>query len=112
MSDDRQIHVPESFLLLFQRPGSSRLIQSRDFIESRHELCEDLAQALMEPTREIFWSMNLDESTVLDRTLQGLCADTGDSTFSQTEAWWVVRRLCELMGWPQSACPEHPAAQE
>ena len=106
MSDDRQILVPESFIQLFKSGRQGRLTASREEIESRYEWCEDLAQTLVEPSRETFWAMNLDESTVLERTLRGLKeSNTPDQDGEQA---WVVRRLCELLDWPPEACPVSP----
>ncbi|MFZ9406491.1 MAG: ATPase with chaperone activity [Burkholderiaceae bacterium] len=103
MSDERQIHVPESFILLFKSRSTGRLIESREEIESRHDWCEDLAQALVEPTRDSFWALNLDETTVLERTLQGL-KESGMPERDVEQAW-VIRRLCELLEWSPQLCP-------
>ncbi|MEN9774722.1 MAG: hypothetical protein RL322_1792 [Pseudomonadota bacterium] len=108
MSEENQIQVPESFLNLFQAPGGRRLIRGRLGIIARYELCEDLAQALIEPSRSVFWSMNLAEDVVLERTLQGLLQAESGEPLSTLEAWWVVRRLCELLDWPETACPPAP----
>lgn len=108
MSEENQIQVPESFLNLFRTSGGYRLIRGRLEIMARYELCEDLAQALIEPSRTVFWSMNLAEDVVLERTQKGLVqAESGDP-LSPLEAWWVVRRLCELLEWPETACPPAP----
>lgn len=101
MSDERQIFIPESFIELFRVSRHGRLSASRSQIEERYEWCEDLAQMLVEPSKETFWSQSLDESTVLERTLIGL--RNSESTLNDAENLWVVRRLCELLDWPPQA---------
>jgi len=107
MSDERQIFIPESFIEIFRTSRHGRLQATRQHIESRYEWCEDLSQMLVDPTRETFWAMGLDESTVLERTIHGL--RSGDSALSLKESAWVIRRLCELLNWPPEACPPHQA---
>jgi hypothetical protein len=112
MSEESQLQVPESFLRLFQTQPGRRLNQGRREMTARHEQCEDLAQALIEPSRTVFWSMNLAEDVVLERTLHGLLDSEAALPLTAPEAWWVVRRLCELLEWPESACPALPTQTE
>ena len=107
MSDERQIFIPESFIELFRTSRHERLNAGRRHIEERYEWCEDLAQMLVEPSKETFWAQSLDEFTVLERTLLGL--RSSESTLNDAESLWVVRRLCELLEWPPQACPAIPS---
>jgi hypothetical protein len=104
MDEHSQILVPEAFLDLYRSPGRSRLTLPNEQIAARHELCEDLAQAMTEPARTMLFSAGLAEDEVLRRCHVGLRA--GDAGLSAGEAEWVVRRLAELLEWPQ---PELPA---
>jgi hypothetical protein len=106
MSEESQIQPPESFLKIYSTPPMSRLTHRRSEIIERYEQCEDLAQALIEPSQEVFWSMNLTEELVLNRTLHGLLDPESALPMQPAEAQWVVRRLCELLGWPEEACPQ------
>lgn len=110
MSDERQIFIPESFINLFRASRHGRLNAARGHIEERYEWCEDLAQMLLEPSKETFWAQSLDELTVLERTLFGL--RSSESTLNDAECLWVVRRLCELLEWPPEACPGNPSIEK
>ena len=97
MSDDNQIQIPESFIRLFVDPGRIKPREPREFIAQRYDLCEDMAQMLIEPARETFWSLGIAESDVLERIQLGLSG--GHTDLSEDEARWVVLRLQELLDW-------------
>ena len=109
MSEESQIQPPESFLKLYSTPEYRGLTHRRHEIIERYEQCEDLAQALVGPSKEAFWSMKLTEALVLERTLRGLLDPSSNTPFMPSEAAWIVRRLCELLGWPEEACPQAPS---
>ncbi len=98
MSEDSQIVVPPSFVALFVPPGRIRPTAGREQIASRYELCEDLAQLLTEQATTKKWELGVTERDVLERFERGLRADGG--VVNVDEARWVVRRLAELLGWP------------
>ncbi len=99
MSDDAsQLVVPAAFVALFVPPGRSRPSLPLREIAERHEFCEDLAQSLVEPSRERLWALGIAEQDVLERVLGGLQGD--GSPVSAAEASWVTGRLAELLGWP------------
>lgn len=98
MSEDSQIVVPPSFVALFVPPGRIKPTAGRDEIASRYELCEDLAQMLTEQATTKRWDLGVTETDVLERFERGLRADGG--VVNLAEARWVVRRLAELLGWP------------
>ena len=97
MSEDSQIVVPPSFVALFVPPGRIKPTAGRDEINSRYELCEDLAQMLTEQATTKKWELGVTEHDVLERFQRGLLADGG--VVSAAEARWVMRRLAELLGW-------------
>jgi predicted amidophosphoribosyltransferase len=96
MSDESQIHIPPSFEAVY-RDARGRMTVSRVEFQARYELCEDMAQLLVEPSQAVHHDQGVDEDAVLARTRAGLASQ--DAGFSQTEAVWVVTRLAELLGW-------------
>jgi len=98
MSEDSQIVVPPSFVALFVPPGRIKPTEPREVIAARYELCEDLAQALVERAQLVQFDTGADEAEVLRRIDLGLLA--GQAVVGEDEARWVVRRLAELLGWP------------
>lgn len=98
MSEDSQIVVPPSFVALFVPPGRIKPTAARAEITARHEFCEDLAQLLTEQANTKRWELGVTEGDVLERFQRGLLGEA--SVVSAAEARWVVRRLAELLGWP------------
>ena len=96
--EDNQIIVPPSFVALFVPPGRIKPVQPRDFIAERYELCEDLAQALVERAQAVHFDIGADEAEVLRRMQRGLLAPV--AVVDEAESVWVARRLAELLGWP------------
>jgi hypothetical protein len=98
MSEDNQFIVPPSFITLFVPPGRSKPSATREHIAARYEFCEDLAQMLTEQASTKKWELGVTEHDVLERMHLGL---TGEAAVVEAaEAWWVVRRLAELLEWP------------
>ena len=98
MSDENQISVPASFVDLFIPPGRAKPTASRAEISARYEFCEDLAEMLTEHASTQLFQLGVHETDVLERMHQGLLADA--SVVTADEAWWVIHRLAELLGWP------------
>jgi hypothetical protein len=98
MSDESQIVVPPSFVALFVPPGRIKPTASRAEISTRYEFCEDLATLLTEQAGMQQAALGVTEADVLERIHRGLTA--GDAVVSAEEAVWVLRRLAELLGWP------------
>ena len=96
MSDESQIHIPSSFEAVY-RDARGRLTAARIVFQARYELCEDMAQLLVEPSQAVHHDQGVSEDLVLARTQTGLA--TPDAGFSEAEALWVVTRLAELLGW-------------
>jgi len=95
---DSQIVIPPSFIALFVPEGKTRPTEPREIIAQRYDLCEDMAQMLVETAREKHFAVGVDESDVLERIRSGLMADP--TPVSASEAHWIVRRLAELLAWP------------
>lgn len=109
-AEDSQIVVPAAFVALFVPAGRLKPSLPREAIAARHELCEDLAQALTEPARERLWELGIAEEDVLERMHRGLAA--GEAGLSPAEATWVVGRLAELLGWPLPPTVQVPGASD
>ncbi len=98
MSDDNQTYIAPSFVEMFVPPGAIKPREPRSVIASRYELCEDMAQMLIDPAKARLFELGIAESDVLERMHRGLLVD--GSVLSTDEAGWVVRRLAELLDWP------------
>lgn len=99
MNDESQIVVPRSFIEVFVPAGKVKPTETRDVIASRYELCEDLAQMLVERAQAIRFELGVTEADVLQRVGQGLL----DAGLQGGEPAWVLRRLAELLDWPWQA---------
>ena len=97
MSDENQIQPPPSFIALYT-DARHRLAEPLAVVRARYELCEDLAQQLVEHGQHVHHDLGVSEDEVLLRCHTGLRSD--DSGFSGAEAGWIIRRLAELLGWP------------
>ena len=100
MYDDNQVEIPESFYALYRVPGRLKLSATREVILARYELCEDLANHLVEYARARHYDLGISEDDVLVRCHQGLQSESAG--VGADEAEWVIRRLAELQGW---SCP-------
>ncbi len=98
MDDSHQLEVPASFLRLYSTPSGHRLTEPMAVVRERYELCEDLAQMLSEQARAKLFELGVAESDVLGKMALALAAE--GSPVRPAEAWWVVRRLAEVLGWP------------
>ncbi len=99
MSDSDQHFIPNSFTDLFKDPARPYAKASEPFavVLERYDLCEDMAQMLYQPSLNMMGSLNITESDVIDRTLEGLLIIP--EVVNPKEAKWIVQRLCELLQW-------------
>jgi len=97
VSEESQVIVPPSFVDLYLPPGRTRPTAPREEIAARHEICDDLAQALTEHARTVLWRHGVTEQDVLERIHNGLQEE--GSGLSPDEARWVSLRLAELLEW-------------
>ena len=105
MPDENQILIPPSFEAV-HRDARGRLQLPRDDFRARYELCEDMAQMLVEPCQARLHDQGLSEDIILERTEAGLAAE--GAGFSVGEAGWVATRLAELLDWPWHRRPLQP----
>lgn len=95
MSDESQILIPRSFIDLFVPAGKHKPTETRAVIAERHELCEDLAQMLVDTAASQRWSLGITTEDVLQKIALGLAAM--DLELSEAERGWVLGRLAELL---------------
>lgn len=98
MYPDSQIDIPASFQALYEVKRSTRLKPERADVCARYELCEDMANMLVDTAQTMQFQLGVTEDDVLQRVWKGLVH--ADSMVSVDEAGWVVRRLAELSCWP------------
>ena len=96
MSDESQIEIPPSFVALYVPPGRLKPTLPRSELAQRYELCEDMAQMLVDTARTMEFSLGITQADVLQRVAQGLQGE--DAVVTEAEAGWVVTRLAELLG--------------
>jgi hypothetical protein len=103
MTDDvNQLFVPDSFRGLYL-DARGRLQLSRDALQQRYDLCEDLAQSLHEHCSMLLHRRSTTEDEVLAQVQQGLLQPP--SSLPEAEARWVTTRTAELLGWATGALP-------
>ena len=102
MSDDYQIHIPPSFEAVYADARGRRTVSVAEF-RARYELCEDMAQMLVEHSQAQHHDQGVAQGVVLQRTQAGLTS--AESGFNPAEATWVVTRLAELLGWALPTAP-------
>jgi hypothetical protein len=105
MSDEYQIEIPPSFIALYT-DARHRLTVSLAQLRARYEVCEDLAQQLVESAQHIHHDLGVSQDEVMDRLHAGL--RDAESGLGGAEADWVLQRLAELLGWGWSGLPAVP----
>ncbi|XAH23515.1 hypothetical protein AAFF27_26685 [Xylophilus sp. GW821-FHT01B05] len=98
--DENQLPLPPSFHALYT-DARQRLTAPLLQVQARYELCEDLAQHLVEQTQGLHQDSLREQREILQRYQQALAAP--EAGLTQAEPHWVVRRLAELLGWPDEA---------
>lgn len=107
MSDDYQIDIPPSFFALYT-DARRRLAEPLAHVRSRYEVCEDLANHLVQHAQLLHHVEVPSEDEILRRIHAGLASS--DSGVSPAEAQWIVRRLAELLGWTPAPPDMGPAS--
>ncbi len=101
LADDRTL-IPPSFHEV-HADARGRLRLPRAEFCARYELCEDLAQALVERARALRHDLGVTGADVLERIGLGLRPPA--SGLEEAEAAWVLTRLAELLYWPWAGRP-------
>ena len=92
-----QIEIPQSFVSLFLRAGTTKPSKPWEDILDRYEVCEDMANLLVDTASRMLFDLKITPEDVLERCHAGLAAP--ESGFSAPESGWVATRLAELQGW-------------
>ena len=105
MSDDYQIHIPPSFFAVYT-DARQRLREPLATVRARYEVCEDLANHLVQHAQLLHHVEVPSEEEILTRIHAGLSSP--EAGVSPAEAGWIVQRLAELLGWhcPTLGAPE------
>jgi hypothetical protein len=98
MYEENQNFVPESFMMLYVKPGHYKPSLPRSELTQRYELCEDMANMLTDTVSTQQFQLGITENDALEKCWQGLIAEP--SMVNPEEAFWVVCRLAELLSWP------------
>ncbi|CAN7686125.1 hypothetical protein LJR290_005541 [Variovorax sp. LjRoot290] len=96
MSDDYQIHIPPSFFAIYT-DARQRLREPLATVRARYEVCEDLANHLVQHAQLLHHVEVPSEEEILLRIHAGL--NSPEAGVSAAEAGWIVQRLAELLGW-------------
>lgn len=99
MYEINQTIIPDAFLLLYSKNGQPTA--TREVVEARHDLCEDMAAQMTTLCASLEHKHDLSQEEVLRRCWMGLLQD--GSGVEPPEANWVVARTAELLQWPQPA---------
>ena len=102
MDDDNQIFIPPSFSALYC-DAHARLRLPVAELRARYELCEDLAQHLVEQAQQLYHGAVPSEEEVLRRIHAGLAG--AESGVTPPEARWITLRLAELLQWHSPELP-------
>jgi hypothetical protein len=102
MEEINQIVVPPSFVAVHS-DARGKLTASRQDIQARYELCEDLANHLVEQAQILYHDQAPSESEILLRMHVGL--EAADAGLAPGEATWIICRLAELLNWRSPALP-------
>lgn len=110
MHDDNQILVPPSFIALYS-DARQRLLTPVHELRARYELCEDLAQHLVEQAQQLYHGGARSEEGVLQGIHAGLAGSDADGDpaadvgVTAAEARWITLRLAELLQWRSPELP-------
>jgi len=98
MYEENQSEIPESFMLLYVKPHQHKPSLPRAELTQRYELCEDLANMLVDTVSTQQFQLGITETDALAKCWHGLLETP--LLINSDEAFWVVCRLAELLSWP------------
>lgn len=105
MYEENQSFVPESFMALYLDKGRTKPNLPRAELTHRYEMCEDMANLLVDTASNQQFQLGITEEDALERCWRGLLVEP--VLVTTEEAFWVVCRLAELLSWtiPAAAWP-------
>lgn len=95
MSQDDQRFVPDSYLALHRTPGG-RLGEAQATVLARYEWCEDMAQMLAAPARDLGHQIGADHLEAATHVVR--VASANNTALTESEWGWVTLRVAELAG--------------
>lgn len=98
MDSHSHIDIPPSFRALYEARRTARQKPVWTEVCACYELCEDMANLLVDTAQTMQFQLGITEADVLERVWQGLTLP--DAVVAPDEAQWVVSRLAELCAWP------------
>jgi hypothetical protein len=98
MYEENQSEIPASFMMLYVKPHQHKPSLTRAELTQRYELCEDLANMLVDTVSTQQFQMGITEDDALEKCWRGLLQQP--DLVNDSESFWVVCRLAELLGWP------------
>lgn len=98
MYEENQSEIPESFMMLYVKPHQHKPSLPRAEMTQRYELCEDLANMLVDTVSAQQFQLGITEDDALEKCWRGLLEQP--ELVNGAESFWVVCRLAELLGWP------------
>lgn len=103
MHDDNQILIPPSFIAIHSDARGRPSVPVAE-LRARYELCEDLANHLVEQAGQLYHGGARSEEGVLLGMHAGLSSP--GAGVSPHEARWITLRLAELLNWRSPALPD------
>ena len=85
-------------MMLYVKPHQYKPSLPRAELTQRYELCEDLANMLVDTVSTQQFQLGISEDDALEKCWLGLLQQPG--LVNDAESFWVVCRLAELLGWP------------
>ncbi|VWX59472.1 conserved hypothetical protein [Burkholderiales bacterium 8X] len=107
MSDDYQVDIPPSFFAVYTN-ARGRLTEPLAEVRARYDVCEDLANILVQQALLLHHAELPSESGILQKIHAGLSA--AESGVTPAEAAWIVERLAELLNWRCPVLEANPPA--
>ena len=84
-------------MLLYVKPHHHKPSLPRAELTQRYELCEDLANMLVDTVSMQQFQLGITEDDALEKCWRGLLEQP--DLVNGPESFWVVCRLAELLGW-------------
>ena len=84
-------------MMLYVKPHHHKPSLPRAELTQRYELCEDLANMLVDTVSTQQFQLGITEDDALEKCWRGLLEQP--DLVNGPESFWVVCRLAELLGW-------------
>ena len=85
-------------MMLYVKPHQYKPSLPRAELTQRYELCEDLANMLVDNVSTQQFQLGITEDDALEKCWRGLLLQP--ELVNGAESFWVVCRLAEILAWP------------